>query len=114
MWHSHFEVSSARRRLVCMKKLIWQNDNWLTIPEIDEEDKNILNDIDCLDKKISEFKNFDFFYDVKKNTFVHELFYNWYSVNEISILLYRYLKDVKNDLKEIKQHGLTYRYLFLN
>ncbi|MCR5814688.1 MAG: hypothetical protein K6G15_09380, partial [Desulfovibrio sp.] len=61
-----------------MKKLIWQNDKWLAIPEIDEEAKKILNDIDYLDKKIAKFKNFDFFYDIQKNIFVKELFYNWY------------------------------------
>lgn len=61
-----------------MKKHIWQNENWLEIPEIDKEDENILNKLDCLDKKISEFKNLDFFYDIKKDKFVREVFYNWY------------------------------------
>ena len=45
---------------------------------------------------------------------VFELYYNGYNIDEISILLDRDLEDVKKDLKEIKQHGLTYRYLFLN
>ncbi|MBR4605853.1 MAG: hypothetical protein IKO41_06455 [Lachnospiraceae bacterium] len=44
-----------------MKKHIWQNENWLEIPEIDKEDEKILDKLDCLDKKISEFKNLDFF-----------------------------------------------------
>lgn len=45
---------------------------------------------------------------------VFELFYNGYSVDEISVLLDRDKDNVKSDLKEIKKHGLTYKYLFLN
>ena len=44
---------------------------------------------------------------------IFELYYNGYSFEEISILLDKDIKVVKEGFKEIKQHALTYGYLFL-
>lgn len=44
---------------------------------------------------------------------VFELFYNGYGYDEISILLDKNNDEIKNNMKEIKRHALTYRYLFL-
>ena len=44
---------------------------------------------------------------------VFELFYNGYGYEEISILLDKNNDETKNNMKEIKRHALTYRYLFL-
>lgn len=61
-----------------MKKHIWQNENWLEIPEIDKEDEKLLSDINQLNEKISQYKDHIFFKDVIKDVFVKELFYNWH------------------------------------
>lgn len=45
--------------------------------------------------------------------YVFELFYNGYQLNEIAILLSLKIGIIKNYLREIKAHSLTYRYLFL-
>ena len=44
---------------------------------------------------------------------VFELFYNGYDYEEISLLLDKNNDEIKNNMKEIKRHALTYRYLFL-
>ncbi len=44
---------------------------------------------------------------------VFELFYNGYDYEEISLLLDKNNDEIKNSMKEIKRHALTYRYLFL-
>lgn len=45
---------------------------------------------------------------------VFELYYNGYSHKEISTLLGISLDEIKNNIREIKRHALTYKYLFLN
>ena len=44
---------------------------------------------------------------------IFELFYNGYDYEEISLLLDKNDNELKNNMKEIKRHALTYRYLFL-
>lgn len=45
---------------------------------------------------------------------VFELYYNGYNIDEMAILLDKKKERIIKYLKEIKQHSLTYRYLFLN
>ena len=45
-------------------------------------------------------------------SYIFELFYNGYSKEEISILLDEDINDVKNNFLKIKEHALTYKYLF--
>lgn len=71
-------------------------------------------------KKIDYKEEFNRFLIVFKNSLsfdegnIFELYYNGYNVKEISILLDKDIKSVNIALKGIKEHALTYKYLFLN
>ena len=45
-------------------------------------------------------------------SYVFELFYNGYKKEEISILLDEDINEIKKDFHKIKEHALTYKYLF--
>ena len=45
-------------------------------------------------------------------SWIFELFYNGYSKLEISILLNENINNIYNDFNKIKEHALTYKYLF--
>ena len=45
-------------------------------------------------------------------SWVFELFYNGYTKEEISVLLDENLEKVRKDFYKIKEHALTYKYLF--
>ena len=45
-------------------------------------------------------------------SYIFELFYNGYSKKEISILLDEDIKDIRENFLRIKEHALTYKYLF--
>ena len=45
-------------------------------------------------------------------SWIFELFYNGYTKNEISILLDEKIDIVKDNFNKIKEHALTYKYLF--
>ena len=47
-------------------------------------------------------------------SWIFELFYNGYTKEEMSILLDEKIEIIKRDFSKIKEHALTYKYLFFN
>ena len=67
------------------------------------------NDVD-ISKELIIFKN-----SMTINlSWIFELYYNGYNKEEISILLDEKLEDIKKYFRQIKEHALTYKYLFFD
>lgn len=96
--------------------------------------KQVLNNALSYDNEIndSNIRYIDLFSDIGDNytknsdliifknsmpitlSWIFELFYNGYSKDEISLLLDEDLAFIQRNIKKIKEHALTYKYLFFD
>ena len=104
---NHMRTNSTNKKNVLNNALSYDNEinntniEFLNIFKDESNNKNICNEL-------ITFKN-----SMSINlSWIFELFYNGYNKEEISILLDEKIEDIKKGFSLIKEHALTYKYLF--
>ena len=101
--------NNTRKRRVLNESLSYYN-------TVNNSNIRFIDIIACDNKKYDYGKELIIFKNSMPITlsWIFELFYNGYSKEEISILLAEDIEIIKRDFLKIKEHALTYKYLFFS